>query len=60
MAEPKAEWDQTVFRQEVFFIQEKNAHGDKSYDYVVLVAVFHFQAKGLRLYFAVLAGAVSC
>lgn len=36
-----------------------NAHGGKSYKCVALVVIFHFRAKGLGLYFAVLADAVS-
>lgn len=44
----------------VFFLNSGiNAHGGKSYKCVVLVAIFHFRAKGLGLYFAVLADAVS-
>lgn len=42
----------------VFLNSGINAHGGKSYKCVVLVAKFHFQAKGLGLYFAVLAETV--
>lgn len=60
MDESKADWDQTVSRLQVFFFNSGiNAHGGKSYKCVVLVAIFHFRAKGLGLYFAVLADAVS-